>query len=101
MQFIAELKEIGYFGRESFDPSPVLKVAKKRLGIDVCRAGGSDQLSTVINGLVRRGVIHFEYSRDPVLHPKDVLDYWRLLLIESEDKESKKSVQTGPASRPV
>ena len=79
-QFLYHLRQRGYFAEGDYDPQPVLDAARKYLGIDARTAAGSDRLNIVINGLVQRGAIRFEYSRDPTQHPKDILDYWRLLL---------------------
>ena len=76
-RFLADLRDRGYFKRRSFEPREVIEAARRTFGIDVLMQGGNDRLSETINGLVREGMITFEYSQDASLHPKDVLDYWR------------------------
>jgi hypothetical protein len=44
---------------------------------------GNNTLTELVNGLVGQGLITFTYSPDPNLHPKDMLDYWRISLTES------------------
>ncbi len=79
-KFLTDLIENGYFAKGRFDPQPVFDAARKHLGIDVCSSEENERLTAVINRMVREGVIRFEYSQDPALHPRDVLDHWRLLL---------------------
>lgn len=80
IQLLLRLKEAGYFEHRGFDPAAVFDVCRSHLLVDVATAEGSNKLSSLINSLVDDGLVIFEYSRDPSLHPKDVLDYWRLIL---------------------
>jgi hypothetical protein len=79
-KFLRDLRQRGYFAKEGFDPQPVFDAAKKHLGIDATTVEENERLTTVINRLVREGVIRFEYSQDPSRHPKDVPDHWRIVL---------------------
>jgi hypothetical protein len=92
-EFLQHLSGRGYFKEGSFDPRAVFEAARKHLGIHVTSVEGSERLTTVINRLVRKGVIRFEYSGDPTLHPKDVLDHWRLLLTPAGVAELEKTAK--------
>jgi len=48
--------------------------------IEVAERGLNDDVTHLVNALVGEGLVHFEYIRDPGMHPKDVLDYWRIQL---------------------
>jgi hypothetical protein len=79
-KFLRHLSNSGYFESGSFDPQPVFQAARKFLQIDVASREENERLTMIINRWVEEGVIRFEYSKDPALHPKDVLDHWRLVL---------------------
>ena len=80
IELLRRLKEGGYFQPTTFDPAPIFQVCRRHLGIDVTSREQDERLTSVINGLVQSGLIKFEYSSDPRLHPKDSLDHWRLFL---------------------
>jgi hypothetical protein len=83
MLLLRKLDEGGYFARNDYDPRPVFDVCDRYLDIDVSTERGNNELTKLVNGLVGEGLIRVEYSPDPNLHPKDMLDYWRILLTES------------------
>lgn len=80
IQFLVHLQRTGYFDRKDFDPQTVLQVCRRLCSIDTSTVEGNDQLGALINGLVDQGLITFQYTKDPNLHPKDRLDYWRIEL---------------------
>lgn len=79
IKLLTELNSSGYFQLKPFDPSPVVSAAAN-IGID------DAELSTELNKLVDAGIIIFQYDQDPMLHPKDKLDYWRITLTEEGKK---------------
>jgi hypothetical protein len=60
------------FGDPDFDPTIIFTEAARRFGFE------SDYVGHLVNNLVRRNIVTFEYTRDRSLHPRDVLDHWRL-----------------------
>lgn len=80
IQLLARLKQTGYFDRGEFDPQPVFQVCRVHFGLDVSTQAGSEQIDVMIRRLTADGLAQFEYSSEPTLHPKDKLDYWRLVL---------------------
>ena len=80
LQLLARLKQAGYFERGDFDPEPVFQVCRVHFGLDIVNPIDREQIYAMIDCLTADGLARFEYSSDPKLHPKDTLDYWRLVL---------------------
>jgi hypothetical protein len=80
---LLKLQDAGYFARSNYDPQPIYDACNQYLGIDVSTEEGNNKLTDVINGLVKEGLITFEYSPDRDLHSKDVLDQWRISLTKT------------------
>ena len=74
-RFMELLDECYQFGDPSFNPSEIYIQAGEKLGYE------SNYIGKLINNLVDRKLVIFEYDPNPNLHPKDSLDYWRLIFI--------------------
>ena len=97
LQLLTRLKQSGYFERGDFDPQPVFQVCRLYLQLAVSTPAGSGLLEAMIRRMTAAGLVRLEYSPDPTLHPKDKLDYWRLLLTPSgATKVELHTLQNGP-----
>jgi hypothetical protein len=91
---LMKLDETGYFAKSDYDPRPVFDVCDRYLGIDVSTERGNHTFTELVSGLVGQGHITFMYSPDPNLHPKDMLDYWRITRTESVCQRSRPPRET-------
>lgn len=66
------LEECYQFGDPTFRPDVIYRRAGEKFGFE------PDYVGTLVNNLVHRKLVRFEYDPNPNLHPKDSLDYWRL-----------------------
>lgn len=76
-QLLAAISASGYFKRSSFDPSSLCSLLEDKLNIEHGHA---------IDLLTEAGLITFQYSSDPGLAPRDVLDMWKLNLTDAGKK---------------
>jgi hypothetical protein len=69
---LALLERCYPFGDPSFNPDIIYRQAANEYGFE------PKYVLVLIDDLIRRRLVWFEYSQDPSLHPKDSLDHWRL-----------------------
>ncbi|MDH5730696.1 MAG: hypothetical protein OEZ58_17035 [Gammaproteobacteria bacterium] len=79
---IKALDNSGYFQRASYNPEEFDKIVENKLGIGRERA---------LKALEGNGLANFEYDPDPTIHPREKVDYWRVVLTE-KGKEIVKSL---------
>jgi hypothetical protein len=71
-ELLRAIARTGYFQQESFDPTDLCKLLDQ-LRIKHHRA---------LDLLTEAGLATFQYTTDPLVHPKDSLDFWKLSLTE-------------------
>ncbi len=82
LQVYRTLKACGYFERADFNPNPVWQAVASAKKMSL----GDPQLSLEVDAFIARmkdaGLL-FSYTSEPDVHPKDVLDQWRLGIPEN------------------
>jgi hypothetical protein len=70
---VEKMGTMGYFGSSSYrtwQPQPLERLFEQE-----------GWVLAPIELLTKSGLVRFEYTKDPSVHPKDVLDQWRLVLL--------------------
>lgn len=67
------LAAAGYFSRASYHPEHFCSVVEDKLGVGRERA---------LRALEESGLTKFEYDPSQAIHPREKLDYWRVVLTE-------------------
>ena len=67
------LEKFYTFGDPSFEPNIIYLRSEEEYGFE------PEYVDTLIKNLTNRKILNFEYTKDPEIHPKDVLDHWRLI----------------------
>jgi hypothetical protein len=80
---IKALAESGYFIRGSYNPDHFCSVVENKLGIGRARA---------LAALEESGLTKFEYDPSPSIHPREKVDYWRVVLTEKGAKLVERSL---------
>ena len=66
------LNQVYTFDDPKYKPDIIFKEAGDRFGFEFIYVG------KLINNLCDRQLVYCEYDTDPNLHPRDMLDFWRL-----------------------
>ena len=82
LQILLSLERAGYFEKVDYDPRTVLQVCAACCGFDVGTLKGRDEVNSVICRMIAQGLVEFEYSSDSSVHPRDRLDFWRLVVTQ-------------------
>ena len=71
LEIVDALARDGYFQVADFDPARFNRIVEDRLGVGTPRA---------LDVLAASNLTTFEYTTDPRVHPRDVIDSWRVSL---------------------